>query len=150
MFSHSWGLWEGSGVICGDSTVPRCWHSLHLLGSEGGIAPWLDYLPACVPSKMFSEDTLKNPPLQGLLIGSELSFINGTDYMQVYFFSHPIIINGYWIKRLIWPVWCSMSAWKRNRFPSSNCRGWKRKTAVHTARESPGFLEYADPVRHAQ
>lgn len=83
VFSHGWGLWGGSGVICGDSTVPRCWHSLHLLGTEGGIAPGLIiYRPLCL-QKMFCEDTLRNPLLQGLLIGSELSFINGTYYMQV-------------------------------------------------------------------
>lgn len=39
-------------------------------------------LHALKKKKKFSEDTLRNPPFQGFLIGSELSFINGTDYMQ--------------------------------------------------------------------
>ncbi len=50
---------------------------------RAGFAPGLIiYRPACL-QKMFCEDTLRNSSLRGLLIGSELSFINGTDYMQV-------------------------------------------------------------------
>lgn len=50
-----------------------------------------------------------------------------------------MIINGCWIKRLIWPVRYSMSAWKRNIFPSPNCKGWKGESAIHTSRGSSGF-----------
>lgn len=58
-----------------------------------------------------------------------------------------MIINGCWIKRLIWPVRYSMSAWKRNTFPSPNCRGWKGECAVHTGRESSGFFGVCWPCK---
>lgn len=119
--------WQHSATLLIQPASPGYW---------GQDCPRLDYLQACVPSKIFCEDTLRNLPLQGLLIGWEPSFINGTDYMQVKFFSCLMIINGCWIKRLIWPVWYSTSAWERTTFPSPNCREWKRESAVHTLRES--------------
>lgn len=140
VFSHGWGLrsdmwWQHSATLLTQPASPGYW---------GLVRPGLDYLQACVPLESISLRTpweKKKTSSRGFLIGSRASFINGTDYMQGFFFfsspSHaPMIINGCCrIKRLIWPARYCMSAWKEEYISITKSQGVEEKAVVRTSRK---------------
>lgn len=69
--------WQHSATLLTQPASPGYWGRDH---------PRLDYLQACMPSKIFWEDTLRNPPLQGLLIGCCYHLLMGLTTCKATFF----------------------------------------------------------------
>lgn len=77
--------WQHSATLLTQPASPGYWGRDH---------PRLDYLQACMPSKIFWEDTLKNPPSQGLLIGCCYHLLMVLTICKATFF-HPFMSCDY-------------------------------------------------------